>query len=56
MQTNENPFTGIMDPITLFRYMDCKNPDVIVRQSENIVFLMFEAKGIETPIKPSFTN
>lgn len=55
-KSSENQFAGLMDPITLFRYMDCKTPDVIVRQSDNQVFLMFEAKGIETPIVPNFTN
>jgi len=51
-----NPFEGIMDPIKLFRYESCKTPDVIVRQSDNQIFLMFEAKGIETPVIPNFVN
>lgn len=51
-----NPFEGLMDPIKLFRYEDCKVPDVIVRQSDTQIFLMFEAKGIETPIIDQFVN
>jgi len=51
-----NPFEGLMAPVELFKYEACKTPDVIVRQSDTQIFLMFEAKGIETPIIDQFMN
>jgi len=56
VQKINNPFEGLMAPITLFKYEACKTPDVIVRQSDTQIFLMFEAKGIETPMIDQFVN
>lgn len=51
-----SPFEGLMEPVRLFKYEACKTPDVIVRQSDTQIFLMFEAKGIESPIIDQFVN
>lgn len=47
---------GIVNPNKLFKMSDCTTPDVIIKQSETHIFLMFEAKGIHEPFDPSFPN